>query len=129
MLTNSHTLKANTAAGTGGTEYKNPVSSGLSNVEGGRADVSNSYLDTLSAAGQGTVSGSPLLTVQRDSSWPTDGLQNMHLSSHEPRYIPGMVTRASRRRDGLRRSSAHESDDVASPRNNIKRNGGREEPT
>ncbi|KAI0815668.1 hypothetical protein GGR55DRAFT_629725 [Xylaria sp. FL0064] len=119
-------LSANTATGTAATESKMPVSPSLSNVEGGRADVSNSYLDTPSTPGQGARSGSPLLTVQRESSWPTDGLQSMHLSSHEPRYFPGMMTRASRRQS-LRRSSAHESDDVASPRNNIRNNGGKEE--
>ncbi|KAI1350176.1 hypothetical protein F5Y01DRAFT_287117 [Xylaria sp. FL0043] len=119
-------LSANTATGTAATESKVPVSPGLSHVEGGRADVSNSYLDTPSTPGQGARSSSPLLTVQRESSWPTDGLQSMHLSSHEPRYFPGMMARASRRQS-LRRSSAHESDDVASPRNNITNNGGKEE--
>ncbi|KAI0873972.1 hypothetical protein GGS24DRAFT_461374 [Hypoxylon argillaceum] len=124
-------LSVNTAAGTAESDYKHPVSS-LSNVEGGRpapssvrADVSGSHVD----ARQATIPGSPLATAQRDPPWPTDGLQSMHLlDSHEPRYIPGMIARASRR-DGLRRSSAHESDDAASSRNNPRNSGGREEPT
>ncbi|KAI0196234.1 hypothetical protein EV127DRAFT_418724 [Xylaria flabelliformis] len=82
--------------------------------------MSNSHIDTRSGA-EGTVPSSPLLTTQRE-------LQNMHLSSHEPRYIPGMVARASRR-DSLRRSSAHESDDAVSSRNNLRKNDGGEEPT
>ncbi|KAI1304733.1 hypothetical protein F5Y03DRAFT_384638 [Xylaria venustula] len=97
------------------------------NVEGGRADVSTSFLDTPTT-GQGGVSGSPLLPVQREPSWPTDGLQNLHLSSHEPRYIPGMMARASRRQS-LRRSSAHGSEDLASFRNNLQNDGGRDEST
>ncbi|KAI0966989.1 hypothetical protein F4678DRAFT_447933 [Xylaria arbuscula] len=118
-------LSATTAAGTVGTESKNPVSPGLSNVEGGRADVSNSFLDTPS---QGGISGSPLLPVQREPSWPTDGLQNLHLSSHEPRYIPGMMARASRRQS-LRRGSGHGSEDLAALRNNLQNDGGRDEST
>ncbi|KAI0450145.1 hypothetical protein F5B21DRAFT_492189 [Xylaria acuta] len=121
-------LLGNTAAGTTESEYKRPVSS-QSNVEGGRpappstrADMSSSHVDTR------TVPSSPLVTMQREPSWPTDGLQNMHLSSLEPRYIPGMMARASRR-DSLRRGSAHESDDAVLSRNNLRKNGGREEPT
>ncbi|KAI0531606.1 hypothetical protein GGR58DRAFT_493041 [Xylaria digitata] len=130
-------LSTNTAASMGESEYKNPGSSSLSIVEDGqpalsstRADVGNSYLETHSGAGQGTMPSSPHLQVQRerDPAWPTDGLQNMHLSSHEPRYIPGMIARASRR-DGARRSSVHESDDVVSSRNDLQKNGEREEPT
>ncbi|KAJ8111154.1 hypothetical protein ONZ43_g5692 [Nemania bipapillata] len=126
-------VKVNTAAGTAESEYKHPIS-GLSNVESGRpapssirADASGSHTDARSGV-QSTIPGSPLPTVQRDTPWPTDGLQSMHLSSHEPRYIPGMMARASRR-DSLRLSSAHESDDAGSPRNNPRKNGGREEPT
>ncbi|GAW18744.1 hypothetical protein ANO14919_082260 [Xylariales sp. No.14919] len=130
-------LSANTAADTGGSEHKNAGSSSLSVVEGGRpaapstrADASNSHLDTRNGAGQGPIAGPPTPTVQleREPAWPTDGLQNLHLSSHEPRYIPGMMARASRR-DGARRSSAHESDEAVSSRNHVRKNGEREEPT
>ncbi|KAI1186025.1 hypothetical protein F5B17DRAFT_378490 [Nemania serpens] len=115
-------------------EYKHPVSS-FNNVEGGRqappstrVDTSNSHVDARSGTGQSTIPGSPLPTVQREASWPADVLQSMHLSSHEPRYVPGMMARASRR-DSLLRSSPHESDDAASSRNNLRKNGGREDST
>ncbi|KAI0489576.1 hypothetical protein F4859DRAFT_461495 [Xylaria cf. heliscus] len=125
-------LLGNTTAGTAGSENKRPVSS-QGYVEGGlpallstRADMSSSHADARSGAG-GTVPGSPLPAAQREPPFPTDGLQNMHLSSHEPRYIPGMMARASKR-DSLRQGSTHESDDAASSRNNLRKNGGREEP-
>lgn len=35
--------------------------------------------------------------------------RDLHLSGHEPRYYPGMVSR-SQRRDSMRRESGHESD-------------------
>ncbi|KAI1130404.1 hypothetical protein F5Y10DRAFT_235579 [Nemania abortiva] len=117
----------NTAAGTAESEYKHPAS-GLGISEGGRAAPSSVRADKGSSHADTTIPGSPLPAVQRESVWPTDGLQNMHLSSLEPRYFPGMMARASRR-DSLRRSSAHESDDAGSPRTNLKKSGGREEPT
>ncbi|KAI1180548.1 hypothetical protein F4777DRAFT_528417 [Nemania sp. FL0916] len=128
-------LSINTAAGTTASEYNHPMS-GSHNVENGRpappstrGDVSISQVETRSGVGQGTLPGSPALTVQRESSWPTDALQEMHLSSDGPRYIPGMMARASRR-DSLRHSPAHEADDAAaSPRNNLKKSSEREEPT
>ncbi|KAI1160559.1 hypothetical protein F5B18DRAFT_503896 [Nemania serpens] len=127
-------LSGNTAVGAAESEYKHPVSS-LNNVEGGRhapsstrADTSSSHVDARSGTGQSTIPGSPIPTVQREPSWPADVLQSMHLSSHEPRYVPGMMARASRR-DSLLRSSPHESDDPASSRNNLRKNGEREEPT
>ncbi|TRX98180.1 hypothetical protein FHL15_000825 [Xylaria flabelliformis] len=132
-LNATSTVLGDTVASTTGSEYKRPISS-QSNVESGRpvppstrAEMSNSHIDTRSGA-EGTIPSSPLLTTQREPSRPTDGLQNVHLSSHEPRYIPGMVARASRR-DSLRRSSAHESDDAVSSRNNLRKNDGGEEPT
>lgn len=103
-----------------------PVSPGLSNGERGRAELRNATIDTPSVTGQGTVSGSPLPSMQRESSWPTEGLENLHLSSHEPRYFPGMMARASRRQSA-RRSSAHESDDAVSARNHLKKASGRED--
>ncbi|KAJ2973933.1 hypothetical protein NUW58_g8816 [Xylaria curta] len=120
----------NTAAGTVDSEFKDPASS-LSNVEAGRSAPPSQQVDMsssqVSGAGQGTVPGSPPPSAQRESSYPTDGLASMRLSSHEPRYIPGMMTRASRQ-TSLRRDSAPESDDVASPRSNLRKNGGAEEP-
>ncbi|KAK6865807.1 AMP deaminase [Apiospora arundinis] len=49
------------------------------------------------------VSGSP-----RDGQWPSE--MEMHLSGHEPRYLPGMMARASRRAS-RRQSSGIDSDD------------------
>ncbi|KAI1336404.1 AMP deaminase [Xylariaceae sp. FL0016] len=64
--------------------------------------------------------------AQPDASWATEGPGELHLSGHEPRYIPGMVARASRR-SSMRRSSAHESDDGASTRSARGKSGGRDE--
>ncbi|KAJ8125648.1 hypothetical protein O1611_g7990 [Lasiodiplodia mahajangana] len=121
----------NTAAGTADSEYKHPASS-IGNLEGGRpapssvrADMGSSHADTRSTGH--TIPGSPIPVVQRESPWPTDGLQNMHLSSLEPRYFPGMMARASRR-DSLRRSSAPEDEAGSSRTANPKKSGGREEP-
>ncbi|KAJ3559270.1 hypothetical protein NPX13_g9556 [Xylaria arbuscula] len=119
-------LSVNTAGGTGATESKNPVSPGLSNGERGRAEIRTSKIDAPSTIGQGAIPGSPLPSMNRESSWPTEGLENLHLSSHEPRYFPGMMTRASRRQSA-RRSSVHESDDAGSARNHIRKASGKTE--
>lgn len=123
----------NTAAGTVGSEYKNQASS-LGNVEGERpappntrADMGGSHADICNSPGQIAIPGSPLRTVQLEPPWPTEELQSMHLSSHEPRYVPGMMSRASRR-EGLRGSSSHESDDVAASRNTPRKNDEGEGP-
>ncbi|KAI1387044.1 AMP deaminase [Hypoxylon trugodes] len=61
-------------------------------------------------------------------SWLPEGLRETHLSGNEPRYIPGMVARASRH-GSMHRSSVHESDDVGFLRGTPKKGtGGREEP-
>lgn len=69
------------------------------------------------------ISGSPLATSQREPQWPADGPRELHLSGHEPRYLPGMMTRASRR-DSLRQSSTHESDEINPTRSASKKNSG-----
>ncbi|KAI1489037.1 AMP deaminase [Biscogniauxia mediterranea] len=46
---------------------------------------------------------------QNESSWPTEGLRETHLSGHEPRYLPGMMARATVH-EKVHRSSTHESD-------------------
>ncbi|KAI8629294.1 hypothetical protein F5Y19DRAFT_434819 [Xylariaceae sp. FL1651] len=127
-------LKANMASGTAGTEHNRPVSSNPSNAEAARhahpsvrADTGSPQVDVRSVASQATLPGSPLPTIARDPPWPTEGLRDMHLSSHEPRYIPGMMARASRR-DSIRRSSTHESDDTVSSNSTPKRGSGKEEP-
>ncbi|KAK8089537.1 AMP deaminase [Apiospora hydei] len=77
--------------------------------------------DPNNTAPQVTVSGSPLLTATapRDGQWPTE--REMHLSGHEPRYLPGMMARASRRAS-RRQSSVNGSDDgVGSVRSAPKR--------
>ncbi|KAI1821107.1 hypothetical protein F4861DRAFT_520504 [Xylaria intraflava] len=125
---NASAIPGNTAGGAAGSENIRPRSS-LSNIETGRAapsstraEMGSSYIEMRSAAGS-AAPGSPLPTVQ---SFPTDGLQNMHLSSQELRYIPGMMTRASRR-GSIRRASGHELDDGASPRGSARKHSGREE--
>ncbi|KAI0012881.1 AMP deaminase [Xylariaceae sp. FL0662B] len=72
------------------------------------------------------LSGSPLSMTQREP-WPTENLRDMHLSGHEPRVIPGMISRASRR-DSAHRSSMNDIDDAVSTRSTLRRIGGREEP-
>ncbi|ORY56669.1 uncharacterized protein BCR38DRAFT_402331 [Pseudomassariella vexata] len=70
------------------------------------------------------LSGSPVLAAAAAGPWPpSDGT---HLSGHEPRYFPGMMTRASRK-DNIRKGSMHESDDAGSVRSAPKRSGAREE--
>ena len=54
----------------------------------------------LTSPASGTVGGS--------GSGSGEG-RDLHLSGHEPRYFPGMVSR-SQRRDSMRRESGHESD-------------------
>ncbi|KAH9883726.1 AMP deaminase [Xylariomycetidae sp. FL2044] len=51
-------------------------------------------------------SSSTLGLAQREASWPKDGNREIHLSGHEPRYLPGMMARASRQ-DNVPRNSAH----------------------
>ncbi|KAK8028088.1 hypothetical protein PG991_005144 [Apiospora marii] len=53
---------------------------------------------------QSAVSGS-----SRDGQWPTE--REMHLSGHEPRYLPGMMARATRRASRRQSSSVNGSDD------------------
>lgn len=41
---------------------------------------------------------------------PSESVRDVHLSGHEPRYYPGMLSRSQQRRDSGRQSSLHESD-------------------
>ena len=45
----------------------------------------------------------------------TDSIRDIHLSGHEPRYFPGLMARASRR-ESVRQTSVHESDETAAIR-------------
>ncbi|KAI0124640.1 AMP deaminase 2 [Xylariales sp. AK1849] len=72
------------------------------------------------------ISGSPKSASHRESQWPNEGLREMHLSGHEPRYFPGMMARASRR-DSMRQGSVHDSDDAGSTRSAPKRSSAKEE--
>ncbi|KAI0478671.1 AMP deaminase [Xylariaceae sp. FL0804] len=69
---------------------------------------------------------SPHNAASRDASRPTEALREMHLSGDEPRYLPGMMARASRR-DSMRRSSVHDSEEAGSIRSAAKKSAGREE--
>lgn len=69
--------------------------------------------------------------AEMSSSHPdahTEDIRDTHLSSHEPRYIPGMMARASRR-GSMHRNSVHENEEIGSPRSTPKKNTGREEPS
>ncbi|KAI1407473.1 AMP deaminase [Hypoxylon sp. FL1857] len=93
---------------------------------GSQAEIGSPHLDAP-AGGQFPPSGSPLGITNRES-WPVEGLRETHLSGHEPRYIPGMMARASRH-GSMHRSSMHESDDAGSARGTPKKTTGREEPS
>ncbi|KAI1814634.1 hypothetical protein GGS20DRAFT_547768 [Poronia punctata] len=92
-------------------EPKRPVSSSMSKIEAVQRELSSTRLESITSQSDGRAGAGP---------------DSPHLSSLEPRYIPGMMTRASRR-DSLRRESVHGSDDALSSRNMSKRNVGREE--
>ncbi|KAI0379701.1 AMP deaminase [Hypomontagnella monticulosa] len=85
---------------------------------GSQAEFGNSHFDGY-AGGTLPPSGSSLNLL-------AEGLRETHLDGHEPRYIPGMVARASRH-GSMHRGSMHESDDVGAVRNAHKRVNGREE--
>ncbi|KAI1806466.1 AMP deaminase [Daldinia bambusicola] len=84
---------------------------------------SQADLDTH-ANGSFPTSGTGLGLSQREP-WPPEGLRETHLSVHEPRYIPGMMARASRH-GSMHRSSMHESDDAGFVRNISKKSNGKE---
>ncbi|RYP23965.1 hypothetical protein DL765_000851 [Monosporascus sp. GIB2] len=124
QASSASSLKTNVV---GGTAYLTSRSPGDQTDQEGRlplntqGDVNSSHRSAQYSATQ-TLSLSPQAMAQRESSWPTEGLRDMHLSGHEPRYLPGMMTRASRR-DSRRRSSTHESDDALSSRSVPKKTG------
>ncbi|KAI1079406.1 AMP deaminase [Whalleya microplaca] len=74
------------------------------------------------------LTGSPVSMSQREP-WPTENLRDLHLSGHEPRVIPGMISRASRRSSAQHRGSMHDVEDAGSIRSTPRRSGGRDEPT
>ncbi|KAI0882688.1 AMP deaminase [Annulohypoxylon maeteangense] len=102
-------LKTNVASGITTGDSKSHTYINIKDLEGqlprsrSQAEISGSHLDSHA-----------------------DDLHDTHLSSHEPRYIPGMMARASRH-GSMHRSSVHESEDVISPRGTPKNNTGREE--
>ena len=116
-------LKTNVVSGTGyagSNAYSGQI---VEQTEGGRrpgfihGDVSGSpHLSGQYGGGQfAGVTSSPQIMPQREPSWPTEALRDMHLSGHEPRYVPGMMARASRRHS-RRLSSTQESDDAGPSR-------------
>ncbi|OTA51933.1 AMP deaminase [Hypoxylon sp. EC38] len=122
-------LKTNLASGLTAGDSKSHSYLNIANAEGrlprpgSQAETSSPHLDAP-VGGQFPSSGSPLGITHRES-WPTEGLRETHLSGHEPRYIPGMMARASRH-GSMHRSSMHESDDASSA---PKKTAGREEPS
>ncbi|KAI0398408.1 hypothetical protein F5Y17DRAFT_410377 [Xylariaceae sp. FL0594] len=114
-------------------ESRRPVSSSASHVEAARRSLSGVRLDVNSSlpdsgrsgAGQGKFPDAAGLRKASKDSWHIDSPRDVHLSSHEPRYIPGMMARASRH--DLRHGSAHGSDDALSSRSRSKRPSGEKE--
>ncbi|KAI1459422.1 AMP deaminase [Annulohypoxylon moriforme] len=89
---------------------------------------SHTYINITDLEGRLPRSGSQAEIGSSHLDAHTEDLRETHLSSHEPRYIPGMMARASRH-GSMHRSSVHESEDVGSPRGTPKKNAGREEPS
>ncbi|KAI1495467.1 AMP deaminase [Biscogniauxia marginata] len=93
-----------------------------------RVDPKSPYLGAHASSSNSTevpLSGSSLNGTQKEPPWPTEGLcEAHHLSGHEPRYLPGMMARATIH-DNLHRSSVHESDEASSVR---MKNNGSEKP-
>jgi AMP deaminase len=54
----------------------------------------------------GSMSGSGVATPTAVDA----GARDIHLSGHEPRYFPGLVSRNTQRKDSMRKESGHESD-------------------
>ncbi|KAL2020689.1 hypothetical protein VTK56DRAFT_8085 [Thermocarpiscus australiensis] len=100
-----------------------PTENGSSSPPTAATIPSSLSLSQLYSSG-GSVLASPVMAgggggpgsdggVNGGGSWtPADGsIRDLHLSGHEPRYFPGMVSRSqTTRRDGARQNSAHESD-------------------
>ncbi|CAJ2513358.1 Uu.00g014770.m01.CDS01 [Anthostomella pinea] len=118
-------LRTKVASGTGGANARTRTPTNIADTES--PSHLGAHPDDSSSALAVPVPGSPLNATQRDPSWPTEGLRELHLSGHEPRYLPGMMERASRR-DSMRRSSMPDWDDAISTRSAPRRSGGREEP-
>ncbi|GAB1311371.1 AMP deaminase [Madurella fahalii] len=79
------------------------------------------------------VLASPMMGPASDrdlsGSWTqSDSIREPHLSGHEPRYFPGMVSR-SQRKDSTRQSSVHESDEGGSRKAPSRRDTYREGPS
>ncbi|CAK7565011.1 MAG: AMP deaminase [Sporothrix epigloea] len=108
--------------------------SALGHKDTARSNVPTAALNTATVASTGAtnatggaVFASPI-ALSRESTWPADGASsavtafngssvsggpsdpNSHLSGTEPRYFPGVATR-SQRRNSVRKSSQHETDD------------------
>ncbi|KAK3311182.1 uncharacterized protein B0T15DRAFT_65616 [Chaetomium strumarium] len=67
------------------------------------------YTGSISALASpmlGSMSGSGVGTPTAVDA----GARDIHLSGHEPRYFPGLVSRNTQRKDSMRKESGHESD-------------------
>ncbi|KAI0165956.1 AMP deaminase [Xylariaceae sp. FL1272] len=87
------------------TAHEGGTSSHVGNNEIGRTGLSNGRGDVSRVHGEAGAGGGS----QSEHRELTDGLAELHISGHEPRYLPGMVARASRR-DSMRQNSVHETD-------------------
>ncbi|KAI8956524.1 AMP deaminase [Daldinia sp. FL1419] len=92
----------------------------------GNLPHSGSQVDIDSHTNGSFPASGPGLGLSQRDSWPPEGLRETHLSVHEPRYIPGMMARASRH-GSMHRSSMHENDDVGSIRKISKKANGKED--
>ncbi|KAK4187997.1 hypothetical protein QBC35DRAFT_451728 [Podospora australis] len=91
-------------------------SSQASNIaKSGQIDTSSPAISAVSGSQSQVFSSpvvaSPLGASASDSVAGTWSPSEPHISGHEPRYFPGVVSRSSRRRDSTRQSSMHENDE------------------
>ncbi|KAI1770933.1 AMP deaminase [Hypoxylon cercidicola] len=85
---------------------------------------SHEHLHMANAEGRLPRSGSQ---AETDNHPLQENLREMHLSGHEPRYIPGLVVKASGRGSSMHRSSVPDGEDAASALSAPPKGNGRED--
>lgn len=107
--TQSHSHAPSTPARLGGLETQTVESPSIIGTGAGQSQ-SQSYASPVvlpSPVTGSTVGGTLPISMSASTDSLRDGL---HLSGHEPRYFPGMVSRSQQRKDSMRQGSVHESD-------------------
>lgn len=72
--------------------------------------ISFSQADNSSSPYLGPAASNPSPAgVSATANWPIDGMNDLHLSSSEPRYFPGVISRRQMT-NSIRQGSSHEND-------------------